>query len=177
MTLNNRQRRFVEEYLVDLNATQAAIRAGYSEKTADVQGPRLLGNVRIAAAIADAQRARSTRTGITQDRVLRELELLSFSDVTHYVVDGKGDVALTAGAPEGAMRALSSIKRRITSYGQGDDYRVTTEVEVKLWEKPAPLKLAGQHTGLFTELGDKGRPVHATTKVTFGGRYKPGGRS
>ena len=65
-----RQQRFVDEYLLDLNATQAAIRAGYSARTAEQQGPRLLGNVQIAAAVRAAQQARSDRLQITQDDVL-----------------------------------------------------------------------------------------------------------
>jgi phage terminase small subunit len=68
-----KQKRFVEEYLVDLNATQAAIRAGYSARTAEQQGPRLLGNVEIAAAVQTAQEARSQRLRLTQDDVLRGL--------------------------------------------------------------------------------------------------------
>jgi hypothetical protein len=68
-----KQRRFVDEYLLDLNATQAAIRAGYSARTAEQQGPRLLGNVEIAEAIQAAQQARSERVQITADDVLRGL--------------------------------------------------------------------------------------------------------
>lgn len=68
-----KQNRFVDEFLVDLNATQAAIRAGYSARTAEQQGPRLLGNVEIAAAVQAAQQARSERLQITQDDVLRGL--------------------------------------------------------------------------------------------------------
>ena len=71
--LNDRQRRFVEEYLIDLNATQAAIRAGYSERTARQQGARLLSNAVIQAAIEAAQQARSERTELTQDWVLSKL--------------------------------------------------------------------------------------------------------
>ena len=68
-----KQERFVEEYLIDLNATQAAIRAGYSKKTSYSMGQRLLKNVEVAAAIAKAQGARSKRTGITQDYVLANI--------------------------------------------------------------------------------------------------------
>lgn len=67
-----KQLKFVEEYLADANATQAAIRAGYSARTAEQQGSRLLSNVEVAAAIAEAQRQRSERTAITADRVLTE---------------------------------------------------------------------------------------------------------
>ena len=67
------KRRFVDEYLVDLNATQAAIRAGYSARTANEQGARLLANASVAAAAESAQLARSERLQLTQDHVLRGL--------------------------------------------------------------------------------------------------------
>ena len=70
MTLKPKQQRFADEYLVDLNATQAAIRAGYSKKTARSQGERLLTNVDVAAAIQAEQQKRSERVQITQDSVL-----------------------------------------------------------------------------------------------------------
>jgi phage terminase small subunit len=73
MPLTPKQERFVAEYLIDLNATQAAIRSGYSEKTARSQGQRMLTNVDIAAAIARAQGDRTERTNITQDYVLESI--------------------------------------------------------------------------------------------------------
>ena len=73
MELTPKQRRFVDEYQVDLNATQAAIRAGYSAKTAHVQGPRLLGNVGVASAIQAAQIEVSKRTEVTVDDVVAGL--------------------------------------------------------------------------------------------------------
>ena len=72
--LTPKQQRFVEEYLIDLNATQSAIRAGYSEKTANEQGSRLLANVSISEAIAEAQNKRTERTEITQDYVLTNIQ-------------------------------------------------------------------------------------------------------
>ena len=74
MSLTAKQARFVEEYLIDLNATQAAIRAGYSARNADKIGPELLGKTRVAAAIQDAKETRSERTGITQDEVIQGLK-------------------------------------------------------------------------------------------------------
>ncbi len=74
MSPTPKQARFVEEYLVDLNATQAAIRAGYSKKTANEQGAQLLAKLSIREAVAEAQEARSERTGITQDEVIRGLK-------------------------------------------------------------------------------------------------------
>jgi phage terminase small subunit len=159
--LTARQEKFVEEYLVDLNATQAAIRAGYSAKDADVQGPRLLGNVGISESIAKAKQERAKRTGITSDRVLAELEMLAFSDHTNFLVDDVGAVELADTAPEGAHRSVSSIKHRIHTR----DGEVTREVEIKLWDKPGMLKLAGRHVGLFPDklelTGKNGAPLLA----------------
>ncbi len=77
--LTAKQDRFVEEYLVDLNATQAALRAGYSEKTARSIGAENLSKPDIEKAIADALEARRLRTEITQDRVLEELAAIAFA--------------------------------------------------------------------------------------------------
>lgn len=71
--LNDRQRRFVDEYLIDLNATQAAIRAGYSSKTAESIASRLLRNVKVQQAISAAQAERQERTELTADEVIRDL--------------------------------------------------------------------------------------------------------
>lgn len=78
--LEPRQQRFVEEYLIDLNATQAAIRAGYSERTANEQGARLLANVSVRSAISEAQKERSERTGITADLALKEVWSIATAD-------------------------------------------------------------------------------------------------
>lgn len=83
LALNAKQQRFVNEYLIDLNATQAAIRAGYKADNADVTGPRLLGNVGVAAAIAEGQAKVAGKLEITAEKVLRDLEevrLLALKD-------------------------------------------------------------------------------------------------
>jgi phage terminase small subunit len=77
---NGKRLRFVQEYLIDMNATQAAIRAGYSKKTAYSQGQRLLKNAEIQAAIVEAMATRSERTEISQDEVLKKLWQVASSD-------------------------------------------------------------------------------------------------
>lgn len=79
MKLTPKQVRFIEEYLVDLNATQAAIRAGYSARTANRIGPENLSKPVIAEAIQIAQLARSERTQITVDKVLEDIELIKLN--------------------------------------------------------------------------------------------------
>jgi len=84
--LTPKQKRFVNEYLIDLNATQAAIRAGYSKKNAGKIGPELLGKTRIKVAIDKAIKAREERTKVTQDKVVKELAKLAFSNMKEFAV-------------------------------------------------------------------------------------------
>jgi phage terminase small subunit len=178
MPISPKRQRFVDEFLKDLNATAAYKRAGYMAKghAAETNASRLLKDPDVAAAIAAKQEARAVKTGIDQARVLAELELLAFSNLEHYVVDDHGQIQLAADAPAGAMRALQSIKRKIMTRSTDDGTTVTREIELRLWDKPGPLKLAGQHVGLFVEkhehTGKNGKPIEVVKKVVFGGRHR-----
>ncbi|MFQ9772226.1 MAG: terminase small subunit [Oscillospiraceae bacterium] len=98
--MTKKQKRFVQEYLIDLNATQAAIRAGYSPDTAGSIGNENLKKPEIKAAIDKAEAERSKRTGINQDRVLQEIAKLAFLNPTD-VVDM--DEATVKGKPTGMI--------------------------------------------------------------------------
>ena len=90
--LTSKQRRFVDEYLIDLNATQAATRAGYSAKTAEQIGHQLLQKTSVAAAVQAAMEARSERTEITQDYVLNTIhETIERCSQAAPVLDRKGE--------------------------------------------------------------------------------------
>lgn len=165
--LTDKQRRFVDEYLVDLNATQAAIRAGYA--SGDI-GRQLLTKTHVSDAIARAQSERSERTGISADRVLNELALIAFSSVEHYAVNDDGTLAVLAGAPDGAERAVSSRKRKFRLLDDdkrdGDGAKKKTEeveTEVKLWDKLRALEMIGKHVRLFI---DQPPPKDANVNVT-----------
>lgn len=82
--LTEKQKRFCDEYLIDLNATQAAIRAGYSARTANEQGARLLANVSVQEYIARKMAERSRRTGVNQDRVVLELAKIAFVKIPRF---------------------------------------------------------------------------------------------
>lgn len=82
--LTEKQKRFVQEYLLDLNATQAAIRAGYSEKTAEQMGYQLLQKTSVQEAVQEAMKNRQQRTEITQDCVLSELGKVAFAKAADY---------------------------------------------------------------------------------------------
>ncbi len=139
-----RQELFVKEYLVDLNATKAAVRAGYSAKTAEQQGPRLLGNVGVAVAIKKALEARAERVEVKSDDVLRELLRLARVDLGD-AFDDKGKLKALHEMSVDVRRAISGIK--VTTEGRGDDAEEV--LEVKFWPKVQALELLGKHLGLF----------------------------
>lgn len=142
--LTVKQRMFVEEYLIDLNATQAAIRAGYSAKTADQQGSRMLANVKVQQAIAERMAERSKRTGVNQDRVVLELAKIAFVNMTD-VVDSNGRIKEGASADD--LSCIESIK-----YKESDnEFGGSVEREVKIASKLKALELLGKHLGMWND--------------------------
>jgi phage terminase small subunit len=143
--LTGKQGRFVAEYLIDLNATQAAVRAGYSPKVAYRQGFENLRKPQVEAALTEAMAARAQRVELSADAVLREIALVSQSNIQDYEIDDHGDVRLRPGALPEAMRAVQSLRKRIVHTEQG----VLYETEIKLHPKTPNLRMAGEHLGLF----------------------------
>jgi phage terminase small subunit len=149
--LTPKQEQFVKEYLVDLDATAAARRSGYSEKTVGQIGYQLLQKTSIAEAIRVAKSERSRRTGVTADKVLRELALVGFSDIGN-VLDFSGDNLSLRAAGDIARhhrRTLSSVKVKRYTEGHGDDAREVETIEFKLWDKMSALEKIGKHIGMF----------------------------
>lgn len=149
MALNAKQARFVEEYLVDLNATQAAIRAGYSKASARKIGHDLLTKPDIRAATDKALQERGSRVRLTADDVLRELAALVKSSIAHYSIDENGEVQLTDDAPTHAMGAVASVKKRYKTDENGNVVGIDTEY--RLWSKTAALELAAKHLGMLVD--------------------------
>ena len=153
MALTPKQERFCQEYLIDLNATQAAKRAGYSERTAQEQSSRLLSNAMVQTRIQELQQSRSERTQITADNVLREIALLAFSDLGA-VLDFDGDEVRLKPAKEiskGARRTLSAMKVKRVWEGSSDNRVPVDVIEFKLWSKTEALRDLGRHLKLFTD--------------------------
>jgi phage terminase small subunit len=169
--LTPKQQRFVQEYLVDLNATQAAIRAGYSVKSAQEQGSRLLSNVMVSEAIAAAQVQRARRCQIDSDRVLRELAALAFSDLGELLEFDGTEYRFRKDVGESSRRAVSSVKLRREA---GKDGKPAADiVEFRLWSKTDALRLLAQHLGMLKEVheltGANGGPIqhrHDLTKLS-----------
>jgi len=140
----------VQEYMIDLNATQAAIRAGYSAKTAEEQGYQLLRKTSVSQAVQVALDARARRTGITADRVLQELAKLAYANLQDFY-QANGSLKEIANLPPEVAVALSSIKVNLT---EGCAIQ-----EVKLHDKVRCLELIGKHLKLFTEKVELGGEV------------------
>jgi phage terminase small subunit len=152
--LTPKQKRFIEEYMIDLNATQAAIRAGYSEKTAYSAGQRLLKQVEdeINTALAE----RSARTQVTADRVLKELAKIAYADPRAVLSWGPGGVSL-----------------RDSSELTDDEAAIVAEVSetgrVKLFDRVKALELLGRHLGLFVERREVSGPDGSAVKAEITG--------
>lgn len=142
--LTDKQQKFVEEYLLDLNATQACIRAGYSPNNADKIGSQLLGKTRVQEAISQAIAERSRRTGINQDRVIQELARIAFVKITD-VVDSNGDIRRDASDDDIACIESYKVKDSDTINGS------SSEREVKLASKLKALELLGKHLGMWND--------------------------
>ena len=139
--LTPKQAAFCREYLTDLCATQAAVRAGYSPATAKQQGSRLLSNVDVAAEIERLMAERAKRTDVTADAVVRELARIGFGDVRQVVEWGPDGVRLKPSRelPPEAAAMVGDVAE--TAHG------------VRIKTKPAvrALELLGRHCGIFND--------------------------
>ena len=141
-----KMQKFVDEYLVDLNATQAAIRAGYSKKTASSIGVSNLKKPEIQAAIQKRQKSAAEKLEITRERVLKELASIGFAKATDFLTIQSGRVLIKDSNDVAAdkLAALASVKEGM--YG----------VEVKLADKARALEMLGKYLGLFDGTNPEG---------------------
>jgi terminase small subunit len=152
--LTPKQMRFVDEWLIDFNGKQAAIRAGYSAKTAEATAARLLRNVKVQAEISRRQKDLQRRTEISQDRVVKELARIAFADASDYacietyMYENK----------DGTLSPLQVVSPKDTG-ALSDDQRAAIAgikqgangIEIKLHDKIKALELLGRHIGMFND--------------------------
>lgn len=141
--LTPKQKRFVEEYLIDLNATQAAIRAGYSPNSAACIGRENLDKTDIKNEVEKALAERSKRTGINADRIVTELAKIAF--VNPVDVINMKDASLLDNYNLDDTAAISSVKVKSNDDGQ------VIEREIKTYDKIKALELLGKHIGMFSD--------------------------
>ncbi len=155
--LSPMRQRFVNEYLKDLNATQAAIRAGYSEKTAYSQGQRLLKKVEVKAAIDAAIARRNKRLEVSQDKVVRELVKIGMADIKDYLSYRTEKTQVGLDEEGNPIFDYQPVIEMIHS--DEVDGTVVQEVSLsqkgvfsfRLADKMKALELLGRHLGMFTD--------------------------
>lgn len=144
--VTDKQRAFVDEYLIDLNATRAykaVYKSCKKDEAAAVNASKLLRNAKVAEYLSQRQRELQQRTEITQDKVVRELAAIAFADIADYVrVQDHGGLSMveitpTSEIPESKRAAIASIK-------QGNN-----GIEIKLHNKLDALDKLGRHLGMF----------------------------
>lgn len=142
--LTDKQERFCEEYLLDLNATAAALRAGYKHPD---NGRQLLTKTHVAEHIADLQAKRSRRTEISADRVLLEYARLAFSDMREFTVWGPEGVKWkdSEGLSDDAAACVAEVAETVSEGGRTRRF--------KLHSKTAALSDVAKHLGMFVERG------------------------
>ncbi len=140
--LSPKQKRFCQEYLIDLNATKAAVRSGYSKKTAKEQGSRLLTNVAVSEFIKSNQDNTAKRLEITAQMVSDELYKVGFANIQDYIKKGFTIEDIQKLKKEHAA-AIESISIEETKFG--------TKVKFKLHDKISALEKLGKHIGYFKE--------------------------
>lgn len=162
--LSAKQQRFVEEYLVDKNATQAAIRAGYSEKTAGVMGYENLRKPAVAEAVEAGLAKMAEKSEITAERVIAELGKIAFADIRK-IFGPQGDLLSIAELEDEIAGALASVEI-VTKPGDGDEdgnRSVDYVHKIRLSDKRAALVDLGKHLGLFPNrvehTGKDGGPI------------------
>ncbi|CAN0620517.1 phage terminase small subunit [Burkholderia multivorans] len=170
MALTDKQRRFVDEYLVDLNATQAAIRAGYSKRTAASQGERLLRNVEVQAALAERMKAREQRTQVDADYVVRRMVEIDQMDVLDIMTDAM-ELKPVSQWPRVWRQYLSGFDLAEMVEGRGEDRELVGVLKKIKWpDKVKNLELLGRHLGMFKDrvevTGKDGGPVQSISTVT-----------
>jgi phage terminase small subunit len=152
-----RQQRFCEEYVVDLHGENAAIRAGYSKRTARSQASALLTKPNIQAEVSRLAKVRALAVESTAEEVLRETRAISLTDIFDLVIrDEHGRVFLKKheDMPKGAGRLIKKLKykRKILEDSKGAPTGVIEEhFELELWDKMKALDLLGQYHQLWAE--------------------------
>lgn len=163
--LTPKQQRFVEEYLIDLNATQAAIRAGYkagSAQRASEIGSELLQKTPVSEAITKAMAERSKRTGINQDRVVQELAKIAFVNASDVI--NPEDASVRMSAKEDDLACIQSIKVKTMDGAKGK----SIEREVKLNDKMKALELLGKHLGMFKDKVELDADMDLNITIDYG---------
>lgn len=173
-----KQARFVDEYMIDMNATQAAIRAGYSPNNADVTGPRLLGNVGVAEAIAKRREKLAAKAEITQEMIVAELAKLGFSDIRK-AIRWNGVLVKEEDSPDGGETLVvrTTVSNHVTLIDSADlddntaaaiaqiSQNATGGISLKMHDKKGALIDLGKMLGYFVEKNETKHTGDITVEI------------
>lgn len=159
--LSPRQELFISEYLVDLNATQAAIRAGYSAKTARKQASRLLSNVDISQRITEKRQKQAANTGLSVERVLKEAMRLAFFDIRK-LTDSEGNPIPVHQLDADTAAAIQGLELA-TERGPDKESGPTIVRKYKIADKNSAIERLFKHLGLFEKDNKQSNPGDAMT--------------
>lgn len=160
--LTAKQIKFCEEYLIDLNGTQAAIRAGYSAKTASVIAAENLVKPNIQAYLSKRQQELQEATGITQKRVLEEYAKVAFTDIRKfYTVDGAlKPIKDLEDDAAGALAGIEVYEEKVSDSDPQDETVVTGTIKkIKIYDKVKALDSLARHLGMFSKDNEQSRPL------------------
>jgi len=166
--LTGKQERFIEEYLIDLNATQAAIRAGYSVRTATAIGSENLRKPHVLVALQDRRQQLADEAGITPERVIAEYARLAFASITDVVSwnEKRLTVVPSAALSEAAAAAVKKVRATVKEMPQEDgEPTAKILIEVEMHDKKAALDSLAKTLHLFGERGGGERPTLVLTNV------------
>lgn len=151
MPLSAKQERFVEEYLVDLNATQAAIRAGYSKKTAKAIGSENLTKPDIAEEVTRRRALVSAGCVVTRERVLQELARIGMSDIRK-LYDEKGKFRKITELDDDTAAAIAGVEfEELFEGAEGERFEIGRITKIKRFDKSKALEMLGRHLGLWKD--------------------------
>jgi len=160
--LTPKQMIFCKEYLIDMNATRAIIEAGYSKKSADTQGSRMLRNVKVKTYIDEMMKKRAERLDITADNVLKEISHTAFFDIRK--IFDNNVIKETDQLDDNTAKALGSIKVRREKQGNGNYDEV---IEVKSNDKLKALDMLARHLGLYATDNEQTKPEHTAPIINI----------
>lgn len=158
--LTPKQKIFCDKYLKCLNATKAATQAGYSKRTANEQGARLLAKVSVKNYISERQQKNEAKTEITRERWLAELESIGFANINDFV-NGSNSILELKHIDRKKTAAVSGVKTTVHE----SNGKITTNTQIKFHDKEAALEKIGRHLGYFEKDNKQRQPETATVII------------
>lgn len=162
-SLTDKQKRFCQEYIIDLNGTQAAIRAGYSKNTARQIAEQNLSKLDIQEYISSLQQKIGDKLEITAERVIGEIAKLAFSNVQDFL-EADNTITDISALSRDTAAAVESIKKTTTEWGSDDKGGTKTHISFKLYDKISALEKLGKHLGIFEMDNKQKAPIINVTR-------------